>query len=434
MLLGESLMFLPSLRIASRSAAVSLAGVLIACVTLSANASTTASRGDIVAVTVHGSVTATMAGMTVPLSGGAILQLPATVRTGADGAVELRQGTSTFAAAGNTELEIPESAAADGLIERIIQIRGNAFYNIGKRTGTRLRVEAPYLVAVIKGTQFNVAAQDDSTTIALFEGHLEVRASDDSDVVDLDAGEIAIRRRDDVSISVLRLNQARDAARRNPELAARPQNEPPPSNTATATTDAVVARSTPTRNDSDTRIDDPITIPTERGRIVESLPETEATVTAKAAVDLGSTESIAPRVDSRIEVNVADARVDVGAGAAVDLPAGTVDTGIGAEVAAGNVAAVDTGVVAAVDVPAGAVDVAADATVAVADVAAVDVGAATAVDLAAGTVSADVGVGPVDLGLDVGSGGVGLDLGLGAEDDSSSTGLLGGLLGRKRRD
>src|SRR6202008_118812 len=172
---------------------VTLAAVLLGCLPLpTIAATTTASRGDIVVVTVHGTVDATMAGMTVPLSAGAILELPATVRTGADGAVELRQGPSTFAAAGNTELEIPQSAAQDGLVERIIQIRGKAFYSIGKRTGTRLRVEAPYLVAVIKGTQFNVAAQEDSTTIALFEGHLEVRASDDSDVVALEAGEIAI--------------------------------------------------------------------------------------------------------------------------------------------------------------------------------------------------------------------------------------------------
>ena len=166
------------LRIASRSAVLALFTALVACVTQSTMAATSASRGDIVVVTVHGTVDATMAGMNVPLSAGAILQLPATVRTGADGAVELRQGTSTFAAASNTELEIPQSAAEDGLIERIVQIRGNAFYSIGKRTGTRLRVEAPYLVAVIKGTQFNVAAQEDSTTIALFEGHLEVRARD----------------------------------------------------------------------------------------------------------------------------------------------------------------------------------------------------------------------------------------------------------------
>ena len=125
--------------------------------------------------------------------------------------------------------KFPRARLEDGLVERIIQIRGNAFYNIGKRTGTRLRVEAPYLVAVIKGTQFNVAAQEDSTTIALFEGHLEVRASDESDVVDLDAGEIAIRRRNDVSISVLRLNAARGDTRRNPELVARQQADSPTS-------------------------------------------------------------------------------------------------------------------------------------------------------------------------------------------------------------
>ena len=80
-----------------------------------------------------------------------------------------------------------------------MQPRGNAFYDIGKREGRKLRVETPYLVGVIKGTQFNVAAQDDSTTISLFEGLLEVRASDDSAVVDLKAGEIASRRRGDKS-------------------------------------------------------------------------------------------------------------------------------------------------------------------------------------------------------------------------------------------
>ena len=269
-----------SLRIASRSAVLTLSAALLAWVPLSAMAAATPSRGDIVAVTVHGTVSATMAGMTVPLSDGAILQLPATVRTGADGAVELRQGNSTFAAAGNTELEIPQSAAEDGLVERIVQIRGNAFYSIGKRTGTRLRVEAPYLVAVIKGTQFNVAAQEDSTTIALFEGHLEVRASDESDVVDLDAGEIAIRRRNDVSISVLRLNAAARDARRNQELAARPQENSQGSNS-----DAVAARNdgnttrprieTTLPTDDATRVDVDlsVTTPTERGRIVETLQD-----------------------------------------------------------------------------------------------------------------------------------------------------------------
>jgi hypothetical protein len=412
------------LRIASQSAALTLISAVLACVSLSAMAATTASRGEIVVVTVHGTVNATMAGMTVPLSAGAILQLPATVRTAADGAVELRQGNSTFAAAGNTELEIPQSAAEDGLVERIVQIRGNAFYSIGKRTGTRLRVEAPYLVAVIKGTQFNVAAQEDSTTIALFEGHLEVRASDESDVVDLNAGEIAIRRRNDVSISVLRLNAAARDARRNQELAARPQADSPGS-----TSDAVAARNDDTASrprvdttlptDGATRRDDvSVAPPTERERIVDALPPaTELAAKTAVAVDLP-----AGNVDVNTGVAAAVGEVvtaDVGAGANVDIPAGaaSVDVGASATVAAGETPVADVGAAAGVDVPTGTVDVGADTSVA-----GTDVGASVGVDAGSGNVGADVAVGDVDVGVNAGSGGLEVDLG------------LAGLLGRKNRN
>ena len=440
-----------ALRIASRSAALALLTALIACVPLSAMAATTASHGDIVVVTVHGTVSATMAGMTVPLSAGAILQLPATVRTGADGAVELRQGPSTFAAAGNTELEIPQSAAQDGLVERIIQIRGNAFYSIGKRTGTRLRVEAPYLVAVIKGTQFNVAAQEDSTTIALFEGHLEVRASDDSDVVALEAGEIAIRRRDDVSISVLRLNAARGDTRRNAELAARQQADSANSNTS-----AVVARSDNTaqpRVDATTTIDNAagsgvVTAP-ERGRIVDAIADTTTNVSARTAieVDVRDSSPVAANVD--VDAKVGGVSADVGASTAVNASAGTVDVGVSGAVAATSAVTVDTSVGAAANLPAGTVNVDAGASVAAAGLpvdasagaavnvpaGAVDVGvdtsvASTNIDASvgvaagAGNVGADVGVAGVDVGVNVGTSGVGLDVG-----NDSGGGLLGGLGG-----
>ena len=63
-----------SLRIASRSAVLTLAAALIACAPHLAMAATTAARGDIAVVTVHGTVNATMAGMTVPLAAGAILE------------------------------------------------------------------------------------------------------------------------------------------------------------------------------------------------------------------------------------------------------------------------------------------------------------------------------------------------------------------------
>ena len=440
-----------ALRIASRSAALALLTALIACVPLSAMAATTASHGDIVVVTVHGTVSATMAGMTVPLSAGAILQLPATVRTGADGAVELRQGPSTFAAAGNTELEIPQSAAQDGLVERIIQIRGNAFYSIGKRTGTRLRVEAPYLVAVIKGTQFNVAAQEDSTTIALFEGHLEVRASDDSDVVALEAGEIAIRRRDDVSISVLRLNAARGDTRRNPELAARQQADSSNSNSS-----AVVARSDNTaqpRVDATTTIDNAagsgvVTAP-ERGRIVDAIADTTTNVSARTAIEVDVRDSSPVTANVDVDAKVGGVSADVGASTAVNASAGTVDVGVSGAVAATNAVTVDTSVGAAANLPAGTVNVDAGASVAAAglpvdasagaavnvpagavdvgvdtSVASTNVGASVGVDAGAGDVGADVGVAGVDVGVNVGTSGVGLDVG-----NDSGGGLLGGLGG-----
>jgi hypothetical protein len=445
-----------------------LAAALLACVPFSAMAAATPARGDIVAVSVHGTVSATMAGMTVPLSDGAILQLPATVRTGADGAVELRQGNSTFAAAGNTELEIPQSAAADGLVERIVQIRGNAFYSIGKRTGTRLRVEAPYLVAVIKGTQFNVAAQEDSTTIALFEGHLEVRASDESDVVDLDAGEIAIRRRNDVSISVLRLNAAARDARRNQELAARPQTDYQGSNS-----DVVAARNDgntspprieatlPTGDSTRVDVDASMTAPTASEPIVDALQDgntvlaakttvdvsdvVTADVTADAKVDLpagstsvdvaastsvGEVASVGAGVSTAVDLSagtvtasgnvgaeVGSVSADIGTAAAVDVPAGTVDVGAGATVAAGTTPVVDVGAAAAIDAPAGTVDVGLGSTVA-----GTDVGASVGVDAGAGNVGADVTVGGITVGVDAGSGGLDVDLG------------LGGLLGRKHRN
>jgi hypothetical protein len=415
-----------SLRIASRSRTLTLIATLVASLPFAAVAATSTSRGDIVVITVHGTVDATMAGMTVPLSAGAILELPATVRTGADGAVELRQGPSTFAAAGNTELEIPQSAAEDGLVERIVQIRGNAFYSIGKRTGTRLRVEAPYLVAVIKGTQFNVAAQEDSTTIALFEGHLEVRASDESDVVELDPGEIAIRRRNDVSISVLRLNAARSEPRRNQDLAARPQSDSPnsPSDTVAARNDDSISppRIGTTVTTDDIAPRDGVSLAPERGQLADALPDVGADVSAKT-IDLP-----AGNVDVSVgaDASVGEvASVSAGVSTGVDLSAGTVAASGSVGVGAGSLSA-DVSAGANVNVPAGTVDAGVDTSVAGADV-----GANVGVDAGAGKVGADVNVGPVNAGLEVGSGGVDVNLGVGANDDS---GLLGGLLGRKHRN
>ena len=154
---------------------------------------------------IKGEVHIAIRGTDTRLRAGAVLELPATVRTGRDGAIELRQGATSISVGPETLLEFPALATPGGSIDRIVQPRGTAFYNVGKRSGRKLRIETPFLVGVVKGTQFSVVAQDHATNISLFEGLLEIRSADDSDVIELHAGEIAMRDRAATDISVLKM-------------------------------------------------------------------------------------------------------------------------------------------------------------------------------------------------------------------------------------
>lgn len=371
--------------------------------------------GEIRVLSLHGDVRAQMGGVTAPLYADAILQLPATIRTGVDGSLELRQGPTTIAVAGNTELLIPESAAADGLIERVVQIGGNAFYNVGKRETRKLRVETPHLVAIIKGTQFNVAAQADTTTIALYEGRLEVRAPDDSDAVDLYPGQIAIRRSDAVSIRVLRTSTAAIEVPRNAPAAATSDAR------ATQTTAqdvaqsaAVVAVATPPSVDLDASSSVPVDVAD------LTLDETRG---LRADIDADA-ESAASAIDVDVGLDAgtiaADMGVDLGAGpidTAVDVTAGLTDSGVNLGVDTGvDVGAIGADIGASANLGAGAIDVGADIG---ADLGAIgaDVGAST--DLGNGVidVGADIDVGggeiTAGIGADVGAGDVDVDLGVG---------------------
>jgi len=168
--------------------------------------------GDIVIASLKGEVHVVLNGSEREVRAGSVLELPATVRTGRDGAIELRQGATSVNVGPDTQLEFPALEVPGGPIDRIRQSRGNVFYDVGKRGARKLRVETPFLVAVVKGTQFNVAAREDAATIALFEGRLEIRSTGDADVVDLVAGEIASRHRDEQAIGVIRMDAPRPPA------------------------------------------------------------------------------------------------------------------------------------------------------------------------------------------------------------------------------
>jgi len=401
-----------------------------------------AADADIEIVSVKGDVRVTAAGAESAAKAGSTLDLPSTVRTGRDGATDLRQGDTTIGVGPNTELDFPAPGTPDGPVDRVVQPLGNAFYNVGPRGNRRLRVETPYLVAVIKGTQFNVAVETDSATISLHEGSLEILAPDIGASVMLNAGEIAIRHRGDDAIRVIPMREGGTAASSSKDPDGSGADDP----------------------------DGPMVVghdgagPGGSGPITPIDP-VEGKVTLDAEVDAGGARA-GVDADVNLGAGAVDASVDAGVNAAVDLGAGTVDAGVdlGADLGAGPVdASVDTGVDAAVDLGAGTVDAGVDLGV---DLgagpidASVDAGVDAGVDLGAGTVDAgvdlgidtglvdtdvgvdagvdasagtvDVGVDVLDTGIDIGLGGDSLiDIDLGATpDEDDSGGLLGGILRR----
>src|SRR5688572_29932613 len=183
------------------------------------NSADEADDSRIAVTAVGGDVDFTMAGSLVSVAPNTTVLLPARIVTGHDGNVALTQAGTRINVANDTDVEIPAEAVDGNLVARLVQHSGNVFYDVAPRDLGKLRVETPFLVAVIKGTQFNVAVEQDRTTISLFEGSLDIRMPDDTGIVELNAGEIAIRSLIDDSIRIIGMDDLRIAA---PSLPAAP--------------------------------------------------------------------------------------------------------------------------------------------------------------------------------------------------------------------
>jgi len=340
--------------------------------------------GDIVVVSLKGEVHFTTNGRARDMRAGGVLAPPATLRTGRDGAVELRQGATTLSVGPETLLEFPALEKPGAPIDRIVQPRGNVFYNIGKREGRKLRIETPFLVGVVKGTQFNVAAQDGATTISLFEGLLEVRAADDSSFVDLKAGEIASRRRDDPPINVLKMGAGRNTA----PVAPRPS-------TRNVAGSGAIPEST--RVAPDTRERDAIVIDQSAAAVGVSAGIVNVQPSAPDSPGAGTGVSVSAPV------------VDASVGVAIDAP--STDVSLGATAGA-TPPAVET---PAVVVAPPSIEVAVDVSV---DPGSRDSGTSVIVGASPGQIEVEVGssaaadavAGTVNPGLEVSVGNEGLDI------------------------
>lgn len=341
--------------------------------------------GDIAVVDVRGEAYVTMGGKTRTPKIGSVVVPAATIATGVNSALELQQGATTVAISASTLIELPETDAPGGMLDRIVQSSGNVYYKVGKREARKLRVETPYLVAVVKGTQFNVSTQDGGATIALFEGQLEVRAPDGSDVVDLYAGEIAVRRGNDAPIRVLRMDTG-ETLRGSLDLDTRPANNS--NETTTIGIDGNVLGAATAAPGIGVGA---IAVPTATGVV--------ANVGANEGAALGGTNmSISAATGANLSEGTASLNVsagaslgsvgaNVGVSASLGLSSGSVDlgTGVGANLGAAGVSAGAT-TTTAVSLSSGTVDLGTSATAAVGSVASTSVSANTGVALSSGTI------------------------------------------------
>ena len=410
---------------------------------------------------------------------GMIVSLPATVSTGADGSIKLRQDATTISIAANTAIELLEGTEPGVPLQRVVQEKGSAFYDITPRGTSRLRVETPWLVAVIKGTQFNVTVASESSTVALFEGRLEIEAPDVGDVVALRAGQIAKRHRDDPGITVVSMETSEPVSRSD-ELPA--DDKGPWAGTGDA--DSVDEEDRFAVADSGIQHDDGQVFEADTG-INPGLGNTDSagaggaggledildpgdagidaaldvsTNTAMGEVGLGLEAGLdvgdggidigidtgiglaGGELDVGVEagLDLGDATLDVGLDAGLDLGDGAIDLGLDASAGVGD-AVVDVGLDAGLDLEDGAIDLGLDAGTGVGD-AVVDVGVDAGVDIDAGNIDLgvdsglDLGSDPVldvsaDAGLDLGGSDVdaGLDVGADLGDVSVDTGLDAGI-------
>ena len=443
---------------------------------------------DIVVTDFKGDVHITSAGAQLAPHAGAVIGLPGEVRTGENASIDLRQGATTIGVGPATRLEFPAQPQA-GPIDRVSQPAGNAYYSVAPRGPRKLRVETPYLVAVIKGTQFNVAVTDDSSTITLDEGRLEILATDGSaEPVTLNAGEVAVRRKDESVIRVLKVRDAgapaaggggNTSALLDPTGGGDGPGMPggPPAIGNDAGEDLAGTR--PGENGLSTEVEIPTGADvgmdvgsTGAGASLDAGAElgngsidtevdlgagagpVSAGVSADATVDLGA-GAVTADVDAGVDAGVAS--VDASVEAGVDLGAGSVAAGVDAGVDAGAISA-DAGVDAGADLGDGTVGVEAEATVETGAGVGAEAQAAAGADLGDGAVDASVDAGVagaeagVDAGIDLTGGDAGVELGvdvLGTETDLGIGGgqppaepanppdtgpvgsLLGGLLGNR---
>jgi hypothetical protein len=112
------------------------------------------------------------------------------IRTGSNGRVLLTRGEETMLIAPNSVIGMP-AEKKDGMSTTILQQAGSVLLEVEKRNVKHFEVETPYLAAVVKGTQFIVTVNADSTSVDVRRGQVEVSDFKSGQIAQVLPGQVA---------------------------------------------------------------------------------------------------------------------------------------------------------------------------------------------------------------------------------------------------
>jgi len=110
------------------------------------------------------------------------------VETGANGRVWLVRDGDIVTLHGATAVRLPDAAEEDAPIE---QMRGFGNYQVEKRPEWSFKVKTPFLLALVKGTTFDVDIAEDYASLAVTEGVVNVSADENENGQDVIHGQTA---------------------------------------------------------------------------------------------------------------------------------------------------------------------------------------------------------------------------------------------------
>lgn len=121
------------------------------------------------------------------LEAGAELPPGTELLTGDNGQVRLSRADDEIRVGPDTWLTL-ESDAGD-LVTRISQTLGTVWYSVRSRVSGRFRVDTTRLVAVVKGTEFEISIESDTDQMLVREGVVSARATAGGRAIDVRAGQ-----------------------------------------------------------------------------------------------------------------------------------------------------------------------------------------------------------------------------------------------------